>query len=90
MVYPQGMPKRLRIPWEYCECGCKSSYASLGGAYFGYFDDLRGGLWFSTSHHPYLSGTKVASMGEINRRVYKALKAQIQSLTQQLSELESL
>lgn len=84
------MPARSRIPWKYCECGCHSSEVTIGGAYFSYYDDLHGGLWLSTRHHPWLTGEKVKSYAEINRKVRQALKTQKKTLTLQLSELEEL
>ncbi len=78
------------IPWKYCDCGCKSSYATIGGAYFGHYDDLRGGHWFGTRHHPTVTGEKVASIAEINRRIRQALKIQKKLVIQQLSELEDV
>lgn len=78
------------IPWKYCECGCHSCDVTIGGLYFSYYDDLHGGLWLSTQHHPWLTGQKVASYAEISRKVLQALKAQKDVVKQQLSELEDV
>jgi hypothetical protein len=83
------MPK-FSIPWKYCECGCKGSSVTIGGLYFTYFDDLHGGLWFSTQHHAHLTGVMVQSYAAITRRVRQALKAQKAVLAQQTAELEGL
>ncbi len=78
------------IPWEYCECGCKSSTVTIGGAYFSFYNDLQGGYWFATSHHPRLMGVRLDSMRAVNQKVRTALKARKIEVQRELSELEDL
>jgi hypothetical protein len=63
-----------RIPWKYCECGCKSFVVTVGPLYFSYYDDLRGEVWFATVPNPYIFGKKVGSREEVDRLVREAVR----------------
>lgn len=79
----------LKIPWEYCECGCKSFVADIAGLHFSYFDDLQGGYWYAQSHHPRIYGSKYTSVRTINALVRKDLKARKGQVATWTSELEN-
>ena len=81
--------KAKRIPWEYCECGCKSFTADVGGLHFSYYDDLHGGYWYAQSHNARFFGTRYDSVRKVNAQVRKALKARKIEVLGYLSELET-
>lgn len=81
--------KALKIPWEYCECGCKSFTAEIAGLYFSYYNDLHGGYWFARTHNPSIFGTRYTNIRTINALIRKDLKAQKANVTKWLSELEN-
>jgi hypothetical protein len=81
--------KTLKIPWEYCECGCKSFIADIAGLHFSYYDDLHGGYWYARSHHPRIYGKKYLTVRAINAEVRKDLKSRKGQVNQWASELEN-
>lgn len=36
---------KLKLNWEYCECGCHCHIASIGGHHFALYQDLQGGYF---------------------------------------------
>lgn len=82
----------LKIPWEYCECGCKSCDVTIGGMYFSYHDNLRGRIYLSQSHHPYLSryAKEFQTMRQVNQEVRRVLRENLPKLKAQRDELKTV
>jgi hypothetical protein len=49
---PYEVPEqqRKKLPWAYCECGCKGWDLNLGGIYFWLFWDLKDSWYLSRQH----------------------------------------
>ena len=79
--------KRNRLPWEYCECGCHMSNASVGRHHFGAYlfitDDERngrvrvydGGCGNRLSRYY----REYASFGQADYQTWRRLKARVKS-----------
>lgn len=56
------MPKKKskrKLPWEYCECGCKGYSVSVGSRHFSVYWDLADNYYFCEGHHARIFHTKV-------------------------------
>ena len=42
--------KKLRLPWKYCECGCKGHDVKVGSVSLWMFNDLAGGFHLFEGH----------------------------------------
>jgi hypothetical protein len=69
------MPKeqRKRLPWEYCECGCKGWNLDIGGVYFHLYWDLKDTWLLSDKHGVSMNRKKYNSAPEAEAVVKEAL-----------------
>jgi hypothetical protein len=49
---PYSVPQKqkMKLPWEYCECGCKGWNLDVGGVYFWMYWDLHEHWYVSKQH----------------------------------------
>ncbi len=81
----------MKIPWKYCECGCKSSCVTLAGIHFSAYDDLRGGHYLSVGNHCQRAfGKPFKSQKEVDAQVRVRLAERKSELLAELKELEGI
>lgn len=77
----------MRLPWKYCECGCKSSVLEIGGLHFSLYNDLQGGYFLSEQHGARTAGTKYGSIQAASEVVRTHFAPQKSLLLRQVAEL---
>ncbi len=84
------MTGKLRIKWEYCECGCKCSAVTILGLHFSYFNPLnpKRPYRFAQTHNARTFGRDMASLDAINDEVERIVTAHKAAMKQEIAELE--
>lgn len=81
-----------KIPWDYCECGCKCNFVQVGGLYFSIYNDLKGTYYYCKgSHNARIYGTlSFKSAEEVNQKIREALRERKKEIAKEQTELDEL
>lgn len=82
--------EKLTLPWEYCECGCKSSELRIGGVYFHLHWDLKDGWYLSDSHGINGNRKRYGSAPEAEAVVKKALRDALDKQDEQQTAIKAV
>lgn len=78
----------MRLPWEYCECGCKGWNLDVGGVYFHLHWDLKD-KWYLSREHGISSTRKVyKSAPEAEDVVKEALREALYARTSERADIK--
>ena len=79
----------MKLNWEYCECGCKSLICFVAGLQFSWFDDLKGGNWFTVGSQRHEQASRYDSVRAMNRRIRQELERRRREITDWSREIDA-
>ena len=80
-----------RLPWEYCECGCKCHTVTIGSHSYSLFNDLKGGFHLSDRHDGARNAFEnFTSFDEADRRVRKRAESELKRNREQIQSDEKI